>query len=63
MAQAQLIEKEQQMHEELWAVFDMDGHSHHQQAYERAEKEMLWPCQIGIVLSARVCLGFTFRKQ
>lgn len=53
VAQAQLIEEEQQMYEELWAVFDMDGHSHHKQAYERAEKE---------VNGKKVQIGFTSRS-
>lgn len=53
VAQAQLIEEKQKMYDELWAVFDMDGHSHHQQAYERAEK---------IVNGKKVQIGFTSRS-
>ncbi len=40
VAQAQLIEKEQNMYEELWAVFDKDGHSHHKEAYLKAEEKI-----------------------
>ena len=53
VAQAQLIEEEQRMYEELWAVFDMDGHSHHKQAFERAKKE---------VNGKKVQIGFTSRS-
>lgn len=53
VAQAQLIEKEQQMYEELWAVFDKDGHSHHQQAYDKAEED---------VNGKKVQIGFTSRS-
>jgi hypothetical protein len=53
VAQAQLIEQKQQMYEELWAVFDMDGHSHHKQAYERAEK---------LVNGKKVQIGLTSRS-
>lgn len=53
VAQAQLIEEEQQMYEELWAVFDKDEHSHHREAYERAEKE---------VNGKKVQIGFTSRS-
>lgn len=53
VAQAQLIEEEQQMYEELWAVFDMDGHSHHKQAYEKADEE---------VNGKKVQIGFTSRS-
>ena len=40
VAQAQLIEEEQEMYEELWAVFDKNGHSHHKEAFERAVHEV-----------------------
>lgn len=53
VAQAQLIEEEQQMYEELWAVFDKDGHSHHKEAYERAEKK---------VNNKKVQIGFSSRS-
>lgn len=53
VAQAQLIEEKQQMYEELWAVFDVDGHSHHQQAFERAEK---------MVNGKKVQIGITSRS-
>lgn len=53
IAQAQLIEEEQQMHDELWAVYDKDGHSHHKEAYKRAEK---------VVNGKKVQIGFTSRS-
>lgn len=53
VAQAQLIEEKQQMYEELWAVFDLDGHTHHQQAYERAER---------LVNGKTVNIGFSSRS-
>jgi len=52
VAQAQLIEKEQEMYEELWAVFDKDGHSHHKEAYKKAE-EMINNKKVQIGLSSR----------
>ena len=39
VAQTQLIEKKTHLYEELWAVFDKNGHSHHKEAYERAVQE------------------------
>jgi hypothetical protein len=39
VAQAQLIEEEQQLYEELWAVYDKDGHTYHKEAFDRAKKE------------------------
>jgi len=53
VAQAQLIEETQQMYDELWAVFDRDGHSYHKQAYERAEK---------IINGKKVNIGLTSRS-
>ncbi len=53
IAQAQLIEEEQEMYEELWAVFDKDGHTHHKEAYEKAEQE---------VNDKKVQIGFTSRS-
>ncbi len=53
VAQAQLIEEEQQMYEELWAVFDKNGHSYHKKAFERAEKE---------VNNKKVQIGFSSRS-
>ena len=41
------------MYEELWAVFDKDGHSHHKEAFERAVQE---------VNNKKVQIGFTSRS-
>ncbi|NOU16054.1 MAG: RloB domain-containing protein [Bacteroidales bacterium] len=53
VAQAQLIEKEQELYEELWAVFDKNGHSHHKEAYVKANE---------LVNNKKVQIGFTSRS-
>lgn len=53
VAQAQLIEKEQEMYEELWAVFDKDGHSRHKEAYKKAEE---------MINNKKVQIGFSSRS-
>lgn len=53
VAQAQLIEEDRQMYEELWAVFDKDGHTHHKEAYEKAEE---------LVNNKKVQIGFSSRS-
>lgn len=53
VALAQMIEEEKGMYEELWAVFDKDDHSHHKEAYEKAEEE---------VNGKKVNIGFTSRS-
>ncbi len=53
VAQAQLIEKEQEMYEEIWAVFDKDGHTHHKEAFEKAKEK---------VNNKKVQIGFTSRS-
>ncbi len=52
VAQAQLIEREQEMYEELWSVFDKDGHSHHKEAYEKAN-EKVYDKKVQIGLTSR----------
>lgn len=52
VAQAQLIEKEQQLYEELWAVFDKDGHTHHKEAFKKA-KETVYDKVVNIGFSSR----------
>ncbi len=37
VAQAQLIEQRTQLYDDLWAVFDKNGHSYHDEAYQRAK--------------------------
>ncbi len=53
VALAQMIEEEKGMYEELWAVFDKDGHTHHKEAYEKAQVE---------VNGKKVNIGFTSRS-
>jgi len=40
VAQAQLIEEEQQLYNELWAVFDKNGHTHHKEAFTKANEKV-----------------------
>ncbi len=40
VAQAQCIEQYQGVYDELWAVFDKNGHTHHKEAFERAEQKV-----------------------
>ncbi len=53
VAQAQLIEKRQQMYDELWAVFDKDKHTHHEEAFKKAQKE---------INNKKVQIGFSSRS-
>lgn len=38
VAQAQCIEEHQGVYDEIWAVFDKNGHTHHKEAFERAKR-------------------------
>ncbi len=40
VVQAQLIEQKQQIYEELWAVFDKNGHTHHEEAFQKAKEKI-----------------------
>lgn len=53
VAQAQLIEERQQMYDELWAVFDKDKHTHHKEAFEKAQQK---------VNNKKVQIGFSSRS-
>ncbi len=52
VGQAQLIENEQQLYEELWAVFDKDGHTYHKEAFLKA-KEVVNGKVVNIGFSSR----------
>lgn len=53
VAQAQCIEKHQCVYDEIWAVFDKNGHTHHQEAFERAKR---------IVNGKETKIGFSSRS-
>ncbi len=53
VAQAQLIEQINQLYDELWGVFDKNGHTYHAEAYERAKI---------IVNNKSVNIGFSSRS-
>jgi len=38
VAQAQCLQEHSKVYDEIWAVFDKDGHIYHKEAFERAEK-------------------------
>ncbi len=40
VAQAQCIEQDQGVYDELWAVFDKNGHKYHKEAFERAQQKV-----------------------
>jgi len=53
VAQAQLIEQSAQLYDELWAVFDKNGHSSHPEAFQKAKE---------IVNNKNVNIGFSSRS-
>lgn len=53
VAQAQCIEEHQGVYDEIWAVFDRNGHTHHQEAFERAKR---------LVNGKKTHIGFSSRS-